>query len=251
MKPSKLTSTDVADRHADEAADGVGLRGARRRCALAALILSPSQHVSRGMLSIVALCSFGLTPTRCSASPRAPPTPGRSSLPTSSDEERRRSGRPRPIGVAGVRELLDAQVRRAGRERHLVAGEPRRAERRDAERDDDARRAALASSARFTRCFAGASLCGERLHDTAPVPACATADVVRRAGRTLDAHPVRGDDPACPASSAKVSSVRRLILSVPLPLTSTPNVAATSTTLPVWSARPSRRTFVAVRLSPA
>ena len=56
---------------------------ARGPSVLPTLILSPFQHVSRGMSSIVAWCLAGLTPRTCSASPRAPPTPGRESLPTS------------------------------------------------------------------------------------------------------------------------------------------------------------------------
>ena len=54
--------------------------------------------------------------------------------------ERRGRGM-RSIGVAVGLELLDAQVGRARRERHLVAGEPGGAERRDAERDRDDERA--------------------------------------------------------------------------------------------------------------
>ena len=80
-EPGEVDVDDVRDLHAEQPADVVRLRRADRACS-PALILSPSQHVSRGMSSIVAWCLAGFTPSTCSASPRAPPTPGRESLPT-------------------------------------------------------------------------------------------------------------------------------------------------------------------------
>ena len=91
------------------------------------------------MSIIDARCLAGLTPTRCNASPRAPPTPGRSSLPTS----RMKNG---PFGVPAARfaPLSGAifATRRyvgPGCERHVISRHPRRddAAAREDERGDE------------------------------------------------------------------------------------------------------------------
>ena len=90
------------------------------------------------MSIIVAWCFAGLTPSTCSASPRAPPTPGRESLPTS----RMKNGALGPRATRSAAEsgaIFDAQVRGSRRDRHVHTREPRR-EDPDATEDERGRR---------------------------------------------------------------------------------------------------------------
>ena len=107
----------------------VARRRARRRrrpaCAgpsvLPALILSPFQQVSRGMSSIVAWCFAGIHAEQvqrvaaCAADTRA------RVVADEQDEERRRRRAVDAVGRRRGCELLDAQVRRARRDRHAHA----------------------------------------------------------------------------------------------------------------------------------
>src|SRR5260221_5445287 len=141
----------------------------------------------------------------------------------------------RRVGVAAEREFMGPEVCRARCERHLVAGEPRRAEPGDAEHDGEDRRRPDDQRA-LDALPRRAARDAMQAHALAPAVECAVVVVVLPPTdrRTLTRYAVTTH---LPNSLANVSSVRRRTTSFrPVEVCASirkMNVVATSASLPV------------------